>query len=88
MLSECQPTHLSLSRAPAQSVAALEIAANGEEKDTGFFGFLGGKKTLDPAQRSQLAAAAYKKGVRAFNKYIEIGNDGLGLNFAPLDTID
>ena len=34
------------------------------------------------------AQAAYKKGVSAFNKYIEIGNDGLGLNFAPLDTID
>lgn len=72
----------------AQAIAALEIAANGEEKDSGIFGFLGAKKSLDPAQRQQLAAAAYKKGVRAFNKYIEIGNDGLGLNFAPLDTID
>jgi hypothetical protein len=72
----------------AEAIAALEIAANGEEKDSGIFGFLGAKKSLDPAQRQQLAAAAYKKGVRAFNKYIEIGNDGLGLNFAPLDTID
>ena len=35
-----------------------------------------------------LAKAAYKKGTIAFNKYIEIGNDGLGLNFAPLDPID
>ena len=40
------------------------------------------------AQHAKLAVAAYKKGVAAFNKYIEIGNDGLGLNFQPLDTID
>ena len=71
-----------------QAVASLEIAAFGKEKDTGFFAFLGGGKTLDDASRRALAAAAYKKGTNAFNKYIEIGNDGLGLNFAPLDTID
>ena len=33
------------------------------------------------------AQAAYKKGVSAFNKYIEIGNDGIGVSFEPLDTI-
>ena len=48
----------------------------------------GGKKTLDEGSRQKLAQAAYKKGASAFNKYIVIGNDGLGLNFAPLDTID
>ena len=35
-----------------------------------------------------LALAAYKKGTRAINKYIEIGNDGLGTTLQPLDTID
>ena len=48
----------------------------------------GGKKTLDEASRQKLAPAAYKKGASAFNKHVTIGNDGLGLNFAPLDTID
>ena len=71
-----------------EAVATLEIAAIGKEKDNGFFGIFGGKKSLDETSRMALAKAAYKKGVIAFNKYIEIGNDGLGLNFAPLDTID
>jgi len=71
-----------------EAVATLEIAANGKEKDTGIFGFFGAKKSMDDNSRKALALAAYKKGTRAFNKYIEIGNDGLGLNFAPLDTID
>ena len=52
------------------------------------FSFLGGKKTLDENARKALAQAAYKKGTSAFNKYIVIGNDGLGLSFAPLDLID
>ena len=43
---------------------------------------------LQPGERKALAQAAYKKGTSAFNKYILIGNDGLGLSFAPLDTID
>ena len=38
--------------------------------------------------RRKLAEAAYKKGASALNKYILISNDGLGLSFAPLDTID
>jgi len=72
----------------SESVASLEIAVLGKEKDSGFFGFLGGSKQLDETSRVALAKAAYKKGTKAFNKYIEIGNDGLGVTFAPLDTID
>ena len=75
-------------RVDVQAVATLAIAAAGKEKDTGFFGAFGGTKQLDDGARMKLALAAYKKGTNAFNKYIEIGNDGLGLNFAPLDTID
>lgn len=30
-------------------------------------------------KRQQLATAAYQKGVKAFNKFIAIGNDGMGL---------
>jgi len=71
----------------AEAVATLEIAAEGKEKGGGFFGF-GGNKKLDEGSRVKLAQAAYKKGVNAFNKYIEIGNDGLGTSFAPIDTID
>jgi len=72
----------------AEAAASLELAANGKEKDGGLFGFLGGTKTLDDGARSALAKKAYAKGVSAYNKYIEIGNDGLGTNFNPLDTID
>lgn len=43
---------------------------------------------MDESKRGDLAVVAYKKGVAAYNKYIEIGNDGIGINFAPLDTID
>jgi hypothetical protein len=71
-----------------ESINSLSIAATGKEKDSGFLSFLGGKKTMDPAQRQKLAQLAFLKGQAAFNKYIEIGNDGLGLNFAPIDTID
>jgi len=71
-----------------EAAAGLKIAAAGKESSSGFFGFLGGGKTLDPAKRSELAVISYKKGVAAINKYILIGNDGLGLSFAPLDTID
>jgi len=71
-----------------EAVASLSIAAGGQEKDTGFLSFMGGKKSLDEASRQKLAQAAYKKGTSAFNKFILIGNDGLGLSFAPLDTID
>ena len=72
----------------AQAVETLAIAAAGKEKDSGFFGAFGATKQLDEGSRTKLALAAYKKGTNAFNKYIEIGNDNLGLNFAPLDTID
>ncbi len=72
----------------AEAATSLQIAADGKVKDTGLFSFLGGKKTMDDSSRSKLAQDAYKKGVLAFNKYIEIGNDGLGLSFAPIDTID
>lgn len=71
-----------------EATASLEVAAIGKQKDTGFFGVFGAQKSLDESQRKALAVAAYQKGVSAFNKYIVIGNDGLGLNFAPLDTID
>jgi len=71
-----------------EAVLSLQIAAAGTDKSDGFFSFLGGKKTLDDASRTKLAQAAYKKGVSAFNKYILIGNDGIGINFQPLDTID
>ena len=72
----------------AEAAASLEVAANGKVKSTGPFAFLGGDKTMEDSKRQQLAQAAYKKGVVAFNKYIEIGNDGLGLSFAPIDTIE
>ena len=72
----------------AEAATSLQIAADGTIKDTGLFSFLGGKKTMDEGSRSKLAQDAYKKGVLAFNKYIEIGNDGLGISFAPMDTID
>jgi len=70
-----------------EAVRFLNIAAIGTEKGGGFFGF-GGQKKIDESKRKQLASAAYQKGVAAINKYIEIGNDGLGLQFATLDTID
>jgi len=66
----------------------LEIAALGKEKATGFFSVFGGAKTMDEANRVKLAQAAYKKGVIAFNKFIDIGNDGIGLQFAQIDRID
>jgi len=70
------------------AVKALTLAADGREKDGGLLGIFGAKKTLDEGSRKKLAEAAYKKGVGAFNKYILISNDGLGMSFAPLDTID
>jgi len=72
----------------SEAATSLEIAAAGQQKDTGIFGIFGAKKSLDETQRKALAVAAYKKGVSAFNKYITIGNDGLGVSFAPIDTID
>ena len=71
-----------------QAVLSLSVAATGKEKDGGILGIFGAQKQIDEKTRTALAVAAYKKGTRAFNKYIEIGNDGLGLNFAPIDTID
>jgi len=53
----------------------------------GFFGF-GGAKAMDESKRKQIATAAHQKGVAAINKYIELGNDGLGITFTPLDMID
>ena len=72
----------------AEAASSLEVAATGKEKAGGLGGFFGGSKTMDETNRAKLAQAAYKKGVLAFNKYIEIGNDGLGLSFQPLDLID
>jgi len=63
----------------------LKIAAEGKATG-GFLGF--GAKSVDPAKRTALANAAYKKGVQAINKYIEVGNDGMGLQFQPIDGID
>ena len=61
-----------------EACRALKIAADGKESGGGFFGF-GGNKVMDPSKRQQLAQVAYTKGVQAINKYIEIGNDGIGL---------
>jgi len=71
-----------------EAVNVLTLAAEGQEKDGGILGIFGAKKSLDEGARRKLAEAAYKKGASALNKYILISNDGLGLNFAPLDTID
>jgi len=70
-----------------EACRGLKVAADGKEGGGGFFGF-GGPKTMDPSKRQQLAQAAYTKGVQAINKYIEIGNDGIGLQFAPIDLIE
>ncbi|KAL3912581.1 MAG: hypothetical protein SGPRY_008288 [Prymnesium sp.] len=61
-----------------EACRALKVAADGKEGGGGFFGF-GGPKLMDPSKRQQLAQAAYTKGAQAINKYIEIGNDGIGL---------
>merc|ERR1712032_6686 len=72
-----------------EAAASLQVAANGEEGGGGgFFGFLGGNKKIDAGKRTEIANAAYKKGVSAINKYIELGNENLGLQFSALDTID
>ena len=60
------------------AVKFLDIAVQGTEKSGGFLGF-GGSKKIEEGKRQQLAAAAYQKGVSAINKFIEIGNDGMGL---------
>lgn len=70
------------------AAADLSVAANGKEAGgNGFFGFGGAKKLTDP-ERFKLAEKAYAKGVKAINAYIELGNDGLGMSFSPLDEID
>jgi len=69
-----------------EAARGLKLASEGKEKGGGFLGF-GGNKVMDPSKRTQLAQAAYAKGVQAINKYIDIGNDGLGMNFAQIDTI-
>jgi len=69
------------------AVLDLKSAALGKEAGGGFFGF-GGGKSMDEGKRKQIANKAYQNGVDAINKYITLGNDGLGLNFTPLDTID
>ena len=66
-----------------EACRALKIASDGKEKGGGFLGF-GGNKVMDPSKRKQLAQAAYTKGVQAINKYIEIGNDGIGVSVRPL----
>ena len=67
-----------------EAADSLAIAAAGKTSG-GFLGF--GEKKLDESQRAQLAKAAYAKGVSAIDKYIMIGNDGLGMQFAPIETI-
>lgn len=66
------------------AVNALNVAAVGTEKG-GFLGF--GKQKIDESKRQQLAMVAYQKGTKAINKYINIGNSDLGLQFQQLDTI-
>jgi len=70
-----------------EAVKLLKIASLGTEGKGGFLGF-GGPKKIEESKRKDLAVAAYKKGVAAINKYVEIGNDGMGLQFAEIDTID
>ena len=60
------------------AVNTLEIAARGTEGGGGFLGF-GGPKKIEESKRKELALKSYLKGVAAINQYIEIGNDGLGL---------
>ena len=67
-----------------EAADSLAIAAAGKTAG-GFLGF--GEKKLDESQRAQLAKAAYAKGISAIDKFIMIGNDGLGMQFAPMDTI-
>ena len=67
-----------------EAADSLAIAAAGKTSG-GFLGF--GEKKLDESQRAQLAKAAYAKGISAIDKFIMIGNDGLGMQFAPMDTI-
>ena len=69
------------------AVNFLTVATVGTEKGGGFLGF-GGAKKIEESKRQQLALAAYQKGVKAINKFIDIGNDGMGLQFAVIDTID
>lgn len=70
------------------AAADLQVAADGKEAGGGgFFGF-GGPKKLADADRRNLAEKAYAKGVKAINTYIELGNDGLGMSFSPIDPID
>jgi len=71
-----------------KAASFLEIAALGKEKDSGFLGAFGNKRTIDESKRKLLAEQAYKKGVIAINKYIEISNDELGLSFDKMDLID
>jgi len=70
-----------------ECIKSLDVAAQGKISG-GLFSFITGGKTMDNSQRTALAQAAYKKGVSAFNKYIELGNDGIGVAFAPVDLID
>merc|ERR1711967_12287 len=88
------PMELYASSFPGKTIAELrdaktEIlkAAIGQEAGGGFLGFGGGKK-IDESKRREIANAGYKQAVAAINKYIEIGNEGLGISFATLDTID
>ena len=67
-----------------EAADSLAIAAAGKTSG-GFLGF--GEKKLDESQRAQLAKAAYAKGISAIDKFIMIGNDGLGMQFAPIETI-
>lgn len=71
-----------------EACQSMQLAATGEDKDSGMFSFVLGPKKLDESKRDQLARLAYLKGASAFNKYIEIGNDGLGLSFAAIDLIE
>jgi len=70
-----------------EAKSELLRAAIGTEGGGGFLGF-GGPKKMEEAKRREIANAAYAKSVKAINKYIEIGNEGMGLSFSPIDTID
>mmetsp|Transcript_73338 Transcript_73338/g.122494 ORF Transcript_73338/g.122494 Transcript_73338/m.122494 type:complete len:223 (-) Transcript_73338:427-1095(-) len=71
-----------------EAAADLQAAASGTEAGGGMFSFITGPKKMDESKRITLANAAYTKGVSAINTYIDLGNDGLGMQFTQLDTID
>jgi len=70
------------------AIKNLKIAVKGEEETAGVFGLFKGTKSMDEANRKKLAVAAYQQGVVAFNKYIQISNDDVGVGQSPIDLLE